>query len=156
MTHTRYIVRIFQFLIHSWFRPRPTHESEKWKWSHSVVSDSSRPHGLQPTRLVCPWDFPGKSTGVGCHWAIREAPKCAAGYVIKREECQAPRSMDFGVILLGFRFWTCHLAGGWLQVPFSSSLYFSFLIWNGCTTNSYVLMVSIKALACWSCQWASI
>ena len=39
----------------------------KWKWSHSVVSDSSRPHGLQPTRLLHPWDFPGKSTGVGCH-----------------------------------------------------------------------------------------
>ena len=31
------------------------------------MSDSSRPHGLQPTRLLCPWDFPGKSTGVGCH-----------------------------------------------------------------------------------------
>ena len=43
------------------------HESEKWKWSRSVVSDSSRPHGLQPTRLLRPWDFPGKSTGVGCH-----------------------------------------------------------------------------------------
>jgi len=25
-----------------------------------------QPHGLQPTRLLCPWDFPGKSTGVGC------------------------------------------------------------------------------------------
>ena len=47
--------------------PSPMHESEKWKWSCSVVSDSSRPHGLQPTRLLCPWDFPGKSTGVGCH-----------------------------------------------------------------------------------------
>ena len=42
-------------------------ESEKWKWSHSVVSDSYRPHGLQPTRLLCPWHFPGKSTGMGCH-----------------------------------------------------------------------------------------
>ena len=31
------------------------------------MSDSSRPHGLQPTRLLGPWDFPGKSTGVGCH-----------------------------------------------------------------------------------------
>ena len=41
------------------------HESEKWKGSNSVVSDSSRPHGLQPTRLLRPWDFPGKSTGVG-------------------------------------------------------------------------------------------
>ena len=43
------------------------HESEKSKWSRSVVSNSSRPHGLQPTRLLRPWDFPGKSTGVGCH-----------------------------------------------------------------------------------------
>ena len=47
--------------------PSPMQESEKWKWSRSVVSDSSRPQGLQPTRLLCLWDFPGKSTGVGCH-----------------------------------------------------------------------------------------
>ena len=47
--------------------PSPTHESEKWKWSCSVGSDSSRPHGLQPTRLLHPWDFPGKSTGVVRH-----------------------------------------------------------------------------------------
>ena len=47
--------------------PSPMHESEKWKWSCSVVSDSWWPHGLQPTRLFRPWDFPGKSTGVGCH-----------------------------------------------------------------------------------------
>ena len=40
-------------------------EEAKWKWIRSVVSDSSRPHGLQPTRLLRPWDFPGKSTGVG-------------------------------------------------------------------------------------------
>ena len=46
--------------------PSPMHESEKWKGSRSVLSDSSRPHGLQPTRLLHPWDFPGKSTGVGC------------------------------------------------------------------------------------------
>ena len=42
------------------------YETEKWKWSRSVVSNCSRPHGLQPTRLCHPWDFPGKSTGVGC------------------------------------------------------------------------------------------
>ena len=45
--------------------PSPMHESEKR--SRSVVFDSSRPHGLQPTRLLRPWDFPDKSTGVGCH-----------------------------------------------------------------------------------------
>ena len=37
--------------------PSPMHESEKWKWSRSVVSDSLWPHGLQPTRLLCPWIF---------------------------------------------------------------------------------------------------
>ena len=57
--------------------PSPMQESEKSKWSRSVVSDSSRPHGLQPTRLLHPWDFPGKSTGVGCHcllwkWDLEE------------------------------------------------------------------------------------
>ena len=33
----------------------------------SVVSDSLRPCGLQPT-VLCPWDFPGKNIGVGCHF----------------------------------------------------------------------------------------
>ena len=51
--------------------PSPVHKSEKWKWSRSVMSNSSRPHGLQPTRLLHPWDFPGKSTGVGCHCLLR-------------------------------------------------------------------------------------
>ena len=51
--------------------PSPRNESEKWKWSRSVLPYSSRPHGLQPTRLLHPWDFPGKSTGVGCHCLLQ-------------------------------------------------------------------------------------
>ena len=51
--------------------PSPMHESEKGKWSRSVVSDSVRPHGLQPTRLLRPWDLPGKSSRVGCHCLLR-------------------------------------------------------------------------------------
>ena len=35
--------------------------------SCSVMSDSLQHHGLQPTRLLCPWDSPGKKTGVGGH-----------------------------------------------------------------------------------------
>ena len=42
----------------------------KWKWSRSVASDS-RPHGLQPTRLLHPWDFLGKSSGVACHCLLQ-------------------------------------------------------------------------------------
>ena len=35
------------------------------------MPDSLRPHGRQPTRLLCPWDFPGKDTGVGCHFLLQ-------------------------------------------------------------------------------------
>ena len=77
------------------------------KWSLSVVSNSLQPHGLQPTRLLRPWNFPGKSTGVGCHfllqrtfltqgskpglphcrqmltiWATRESPQSLVGFLI--------------------------------------------------------------------------
>ena len=52
--------------------------SNAWKWkvkvNCSVVSDSSQPHGLQPTSLLRPWDFPGKSTGVGYHCLVRDGP----------------------------------------------------------------------------------
>ena len=37
-------------------------------WVTSFVSDSVRTHGWQPTRMSCPWDSPGKNTGVGCHF----------------------------------------------------------------------------------------
>ena len=36
-------------------------------FSHSVLSDSLWPHGLQPARLFCLWDSPGKNTGMGCN-----------------------------------------------------------------------------------------
>ena len=43
-------------------------------FKHQVAMGSSLscvqlwwPHGLQPTRILCPWDFPGKNPGVGCH-----------------------------------------------------------------------------------------
>ena len=30
-----------------------------------------RPHRWQPTRLPHPWDFPGKNTGIGCHFLLQ-------------------------------------------------------------------------------------
>ena len=35
------------------------------------VPDSLQCHGLQPTRLLCPWNFPGKNTQVGCHFLLQ-------------------------------------------------------------------------------------
>ena len=37
----------------------------------SVISDCLQPHGLYTTKLLCPWDFPGKNTGVGCHFLLQ-------------------------------------------------------------------------------------
>ena len=36
----------------------------------SIVSNCLQPCGLKLTRLLCPWDFPGKNTGVGCHFLL--------------------------------------------------------------------------------------
>ena len=75
----------------------------------SVVSNSLWSYRLQPTRLLCPWEFQGKNTGVGCHtllqgifltqgsnwhflpllhcrqilshWAMGEAHVCVWGYI---------------------------------------------------------------------------
>ena len=38
--------------------------------SHSVVSSPLWPHGPWPSRLLYPWNFPGKNTGVGCHFLL--------------------------------------------------------------------------------------
>ena len=35
------------------------------------MSDSVEPHRRQLTRLLCPWDSPGKNTGVGCHFLLQ-------------------------------------------------------------------------------------
>ena len=40
--------------------------------SHSAVSDSLRLHGLQPTRLLCPWNSPDKNTGMSGHSLLQE------------------------------------------------------------------------------------
>ena len=49
--------------------------SNAWKWKVKVKLLSHArlvaTHGWQPTRLLHPWDFPGKSTGVGCHCLLR-------------------------------------------------------------------------------------
>ena len=63
--------------------------------SCSVVSDSLRPHGLQPTRLLCPWNFPGRNTGRGCYFLLQCLNKLPSIYVLK------------GVILC-FQFLICY------------------------------------------------
>ena len=63
------------------------------KWSRSVMSDSSRPDGLQPTRLLHLWNFLGKSTGVGCHCLLQEDWQCPLPEsVLHRARCVHSRT----------------------------------------------------------------
>ena len=48
------------------------------------MSDSVRSHRQQPTRLLCPWDSPGKNPGVGCHCLLHGCES----WTIKKAECQ--------------------------------------------------------------------
>ena len=45
------------------------------------MSDPQRRYGLQPSRLLHPWDFPGKSTGVGCHSLLWKWLSCVQLFV---------------------------------------------------------------------------
>ena len=45
----------------------PSKWGETERVSRSFEFYSLQPHGLQPARLLCPWDSPGKNTGVGGH-----------------------------------------------------------------------------------------
>ena len=39
--------------------------------SHQVMSRALRPHGLEPARFLCPWNLPGKKTGVDCRFLFQ-------------------------------------------------------------------------------------
>ena len=53
------------------------------------MSDSVRPHRRQPTRLLHPWDFPGKSTGVGCHCFLQMYP-FQSSYLLQKHGTSQP------------------------------------------------------------------
>ena len=69
------IMRLFPILFpfHKWENwgsrkmPNKSNLKKSKSVSHSFVSDTLQPYGLQPTRLLCPWDSPGKNTEMGSH-----------------------------------------------------------------------------------------
>ena len=83
--------------------------------STSVVSDSVRPHRQQPTRLPCPWDSPGKNTGVGCHFLLQcmkvkresEKVKVLQSYPTRSDpmDCSLPGSFVLGIFQAGVLEW---------------------------------------------------
>ena len=85
------------------------------------MSNSSPPHGLQPTRLLCPLDFPGKSTGVGCHFLLQrifltqesnpDLPHC------RQTLYQLSHQGSLYRLVITFLPRSKHLLISWLQLP---------------------------------------
>ena len=69
--------------------------AQRWEMHMSAQSCPTllQPHGLQPTRLLCPWDSPGKSTGVGCHFLLQGV------FLTKRLKLSTLRLLHCGGIL---------------------------------------------------------
>ena len=70
------------------------------------MSDPVRPHRRQPTRLPCPWDSPGKNTGVGCHFLlqgmkVKSESEVAQSYPTLSDlmDCSLPGSSIHGIFL---------------------------------------------------------
>ena len=70
----------------------------------SVMSNSVQPHRWLPTRLRCPWDSPGKNTGVGCHFLlqfmkVKSESEVAQSYPTLSDlmDCSLPGSSVHGI-----------------------------------------------------------
>ena len=69
-----------------------------------VVSDSVWPQRRQPTGLLCPWDSPGKNTGVGCHFLLQCTKVKSESEVVQScptlsdpMDCSLPGSSTHGI-----------------------------------------------------------
>ena len=99
----------------------------KWSESHSVVSESLRAP-LWPASLFCPWHYPGKNTGVGCHSLLRGSSQAkdrtqvsciAGGFFTIWATREALRYHSFRICVFSFYKTSCSLRTG----PVSASLF---------------------------------
>ena len=73
------------------------------------MSDPQLLHGLQPSRLLHPWDFPGRSTGVGCHCLLRmtnlDSVLKSRDITLSTKVCLV-ETIVFPVVMYGCENWT--------------------------------------------------
>ena len=93
------------------------------------MSDSVRPHRRQTTRLLCPWDSPGKNTGVGCHFLLQCMKVKSESEVTQScptlsdpMDCSLPGSSIHGIFQARVLKWgaiafsECHLGSPYLYI----------------------------------------
>ena len=128
------------------------------------MSDSLQPHGLYTTRLLCPWDSPGKSTGVGCHSLFQEIfptqelnlglPHC--GQILYHLSCMSEPNQDSRYFSVSGVFLSC------LPLTFSESMFpalgaASWVLWGqgSALVVESILVAQLGQMLMWSLvsQW---
>ena len=87
--------------------------------SRSVASDSLQCYGLSPTRVLCPWDSPGKNTGLVCHVHLQRI------FPIQGLNSKSPKSLHCSQILC---YW--HHLGSLSLSDFAENLVLPFIIFS--------------------------
>ena len=105
------------------------------------MSNSVWPHRWQSTRLHCPWDSPGKNTGVGCHFLlqcmkVKSESKVAQSYLILSDpvDCSLPGCSIHGILQARVLEW------GAIASPYtcmSSTLKLTYVIFTTLWANYY-------------------
>ena len=87
-----------------------------------------RPHRRQPTRLPCPWDSPGKNTGVGCHFFLQCMKMKSESEVTQScptlsdpMGCSPPGSSVYGISQARIL--------DWVAISFSIPYFILYMIW---------------------------
>ena len=80
------------------------------------MSDSQRPHGLQPTRFLRPWDLPGKSTGVGCHCLLPVTIFIGTLQIITGPNLQTQNTVAVHTKFHGYLFYATMPNDFWVRV----------------------------------------
>ena len=98
------------------------------------MSNSVRPHKQQPTRLPCPWDSPGKNTGVGCHFLFQcmkgksesevsqSSPTLCDPHGLQHTRLAYPSPTPRAYSKSCLLSWWCHPTISSSAIPFSSCL----------------------------------
>ena len=124
------------------------------------MSDSVRPHKGQPTRVLCPWDSPGKNIGVGCHFLFQcmkvksereviQSPWTAAYQAppimgFSRQECWSGVLLPSPLFLLVYFYFSVVFFIS-VQFTFSNSLLqaSNILLWASTLLQSSLIMFTI-------------
>ena len=81
--------------------------------------NSVQPHRWQPTRLLCPWDSPGKNTGVGCHFLLQSLYFGGSNYMYIRLHGVAPYVINILLLFSVFFLPVFHFQFSSVQLSFS-------------------------------------